>query len=67
MNLDIKLNLNINFLKTQIQTKPINSLPVPPYVFPENWTNRFGSELNMLIFLDLLNGNEMKIVKDYLN
>ena len=50
MNLYIKLNKHVNFLKTQIQIKPLK-LPADALSVPPRKQNHFGLESNMLIFL----------------
>lgn len=61
MNLDIKLYLLI-FLKLKYKLNQSNSLCMPSPVLPENGMNHFGLEPHVLIFLDLLNGNEICVI-----
>ena len=67
MNLDVKLNLNVNFLKTQIQIKPLklpaDALSVPP----RKLIKSFWFRTRYADFSNLFHGNEMRTVKDYLN
>lgn len=68
MNLDFRLNVNINFKKNlKYKLNQSNSLPMPSHILLGNWVSHSGLEPNMLMFLSLLNGNETRTVKDYLN
>lgn len=67
MNLDIKFNLNINFIKTQIQIKLLKLPADALSISSKKLTELFWFKTTYAHFSNLFNGNEMRTVKDYLN